>query len=88
MFIEPLLRTIRAPAERNVSGDEWESEYISLCWSEKESFEGRGSINITPLRGVGTLAGKILLRKREVRTLYYRLRTNRKSKFASILRSA
>ena len=41
MFIEPLLTTNRAPAERNVSGPEWEIEHVSLRWSDEEPFGGR-----------------------------------------------
>ena len=41
MFIEPLLTTNRAPAERNVSGAEWEIEHVSLRWSDEESLGGR-----------------------------------------------
>ena len=32
---------IRAPAERNVSGDAWASEHVSLLWSEEESHRRR-----------------------------------------------
>jgi len=35
MFIEPLLTTSRAPAERNVSGDGWKIEHVSLLWSDE-----------------------------------------------------
>ena len=41
MFIEALLTTNRAPAERNVSGAEWEIEQVSLRWSDEESLGGR-----------------------------------------------
>ena len=50
MFIESLLTTIRAPAERNVSDAEWKIEHVSLLWSDEESLGGRASINISSQR--------------------------------------
>src|SRR6266550_1381694 len=41
MFIEPLLTTTRAPAERNVQAMSGEVEHVSLLWSDEESFGGR-----------------------------------------------
>ena len=47
MFIETVVSTTRAPAERNVSGNGTKS--VSLRWSEEEYFATR-SINISSLR--------------------------------------
>ena len=38
MSIETALTTTRAPAERNVSGDDGKAEDVSLPWSEDERF--------------------------------------------------
>jgi hypothetical protein len=50
MFIEPVLTTTRAPAERNVSGARSDVEQVSLPSSEEEPFEVARSINISSLR--------------------------------------
>jgi len=72
MFIEPLLPTIRAPAERNVSGDEWEIEHVSLLWSDEGSLGSRGFYkHFVPL-GRGSCAQKTLSEKQEVTNLLHR----------------
>jgi hypothetical protein len=72
MFIEPLLTTIRAPAERNVSGDEWEIEHVSLLWSDEESHGGRAFYKHFVPTGRGSCARKTLSEKQEVTNLLHR----------------
>jgi hypothetical protein len=68
MFIEPLLNTICAPAERNVSEDEWE-EHVSLLWSDEGSLGSRAFYkHFVPL-GRGSCAQKTLSEKQEVKDL-------------------
>jgi len=69
MFIEPLLTTNRAPAERNVSGAEWEIEHVSLRWSDEESLGGRAFYKHFVPMGRGGCARKTLSEKQEVTNL-------------------
>jgi hypothetical protein len=69
MFIEPLLTTFRAPAERNVSGDEWKIEHVSLLWSDEESFEDRAFYKHFVPTGRGSCVRRTLLERQEVTNL-------------------
>jgi hypothetical protein len=68
MFIEPLLTTIRAPAERNVSGDEWKIEHVSLLWSDEESFEDRAFYKHFVPTGRGSCVRRTLSESKKLRT--------------------
>jgi len=72
MFIEPLLTTNRAPAERNVSGAEWEIEHVSLRWSDEESLGGRAFYKHFVPTGRGGCARQTLSEKQEVTNLVRR----------------
>ena len=69
MFIEPLLNTNRAPAERNVSGAVWEIEHVSLLWSDEESLGGRAFYKHFVPPGRGGCAQKTFSEKQEVTNL-------------------
>jgi len=68
MFIEQLLTSIRAPDERNVSGDQREIEHVSLLWSDGESLAGRAFYKHFVPTGRGSCARKTLSEKRQLRT--------------------
>ena len=72
MFIEPLLNTNRAPAERNVSGAECEIEHVSLRWSDEESLGGRAFYKHFVPTGRGGCGRKTLSEKQEVANLLRR----------------
>jgi len=68
MFIEPLLTTNRAPAERNVSGAEWEIEHVSLRWSDEESLGGRAFYKHFVPTGREAAPGKLCQKNKKLRT--------------------
>jgi hypothetical protein len=57
MFIESPLTTIRAPAERNVSGVG--IKHVSLLWSDEDFLGVVLSINISSLRDEEGTPGKL-----------------------------
>src|SRR5207237_4132092 len=56
------LTTTRAPAERNVCGDDWKVGHVSLPWSEEEPFENRAFYKHFVTYGTGKrLVGPLIL---------------------------
>ena len=70
MFIEPLLTTIRAPAERNVSGAEWKSSTFRSSGAMRNLLEVVLSINISSLRDEEAAPGKRCQKNKKLRTCY------------------